>query len=463
MAAPIEAILIGAGQRGARDYASFALQHPELLKFVAVAEPINERRAWFASQHNLPPENIFTSWEPLLERPQMARAALVCTQDQQHTEPALAAMRSGYDVLLEKPMATTTGECRELVDTARRYKKQLHVCHVLRYTKHFQKMREIIRSGVLGQIINVSHRENVSWWHMAHSYVRGNWANRTRSSPMILAKCCHDFDILLWLLDEKCEQLSSFGSLMHFRRENAPEGAPDYCLDGCPAAADCPYYAPFVYVDLIPFWRSYSDSAPGFPRFAVQLHQRAPQLFNLLSTFLPILRKVSRYREWPRSVVAHDPTPENLIGALRKGPYGRCVYSCDNDVVDHQLVSMQFESGASVSLTMHGHSHIEGRSTRIEGSRASLQAFFGNGGAWIEVKEHLSDRHIRYDTSTPVAEGHGGGDHALMLAFVRSLQSEGSGALTLADQALESHLMAFAAERARLECRVVSREEFSSI
>lgn len=466
---PIQAVLIGAGQRGAEAYGPYALAHPDELRFVAVAEPDPVRRERFAAAHAIPIGSRFESWEPLLQGPRRGQAALICTQDRQHTAPTLQALEAGYDVLLEKPMAASPAECRQLVAAAEASGRQLHVAHVLRYTRHFKKMREIVASGILGQIVDVAHRENVSYWHMAHSYVRGNWANRGQSSPMILAKCCHDFDILLWVLGQRCERMSSVGSLRHYRPENAPQGAPQYCLDGCPVAETCPYYAPYIYIDLLPLWRSYAETATGFTRLVARLQARAPGLVRALSRIVPPLREASDYRGWPRSVVAADPTIENLTAALERGPYGRCVYHCDNDVVDHQVVSMQFEGGLSVTLTMHGHSNVEGRTTRIEGSRGALYARFGLGGAWIELREHRSGRRRRYDTSSSAASGHGGGDQGLMAAFVRSLRANpapGSGetaaqlGLTLAEQALESHLMAFAADQARLEGRTVSRDEW---
>jgi predicted dehydrogenase len=452
---PINAVLIGAGQRGTEAYGPYALQHPEQLRFIAVAEPDLDRRERFARQHNIYPDNQFQTWEPLLAGPRLGQAALVCTQDQQHTAPAVAALRRGYDVLLEKPMATTPSECRHLVEVAGETGQQLHICHVLRYTTHFQQMREIIQSGVLGQIVNVSHRENVSWWHMSHSFVRGNWRKTAESAPMILAKCCHDFDILTWMLDRNCECLSSVGGLLHYRPENAPGGAPERCLDGCP------YYAPFIYIDMLPLLRGAAKTPQRIPRQMVKLQQRAPGLVKALSLAVPSLRELSDYRGWPLSVVAQDPTPENLLGALKEGPYGRCVYHCDNDVVDHQVVAMEFQGGLSVSLTMHGHSHLEGRTTRIQGSRGELQANFGFAGSWIEVNEHASGHSRRYDTSGELTAGHGGGDHRLVAAFVEAVQANDEAlALTTARQSLESHLMAFAAEDARIEGRVIRRIEF---
>ena len=460
---PIEAILIGAGLRGADAYAPYALQHPDQIRFVAVAEPDPERRERFALEHKIAPENQFESWEPLLERPQMGEAALVCTQDWQHTAPALAGMRQGYHVLLEKPMATRAEECRQLVRTSEETGRQLHICHVLRYTRHFIKMREILQSGVLGEIIDVDHRENVSWWHMAHSFVRGNWRNSHESSPMILAKCCHDLDILPWVLDQHCVTLTSHGELTHYRPDKAPEGAPQRCTDGCPAAQTCPYYAPLIYLEMTPFWRSFADTAHGLERWAAQMRIGSPGFLRLASRVYAPLKQVVDYRGWPLTALTNDPTPENIHRALENGPYGRCVYHCDNDVVDHQVVAMQFSAGATVTLTMHGHSHMEHRSTRIEGSRGRMLAMFGSGGSWIMVEDHRSDHREEYDTSATTASGHGGGDEGIMAAFVESVRSDGSQARTTARQALESHLLAFAAERSRLESRFISASDLAEV
>jgi predicted dehydrogenase len=461
MTQPVDAVLIGAGERGALSYAPYALANPQELRFVAVAEPIPERRERFAQVHQISPDRVYSDWRSLLEQPRLAQAALICTQDQEHAAPALAALRLGYDVLLEKPMATTAEECRLLVETARQTGRQLHVAHVLRYTRHFQKMRQVLQSGVLGQVVHVSHSENVSWWHMAHSYVRGNWANQAESSPIILAKTCHDFDILVWLFG-RCQKLSSVGSLLHFRPENAPPGAPPYCLDGCPVAEECPFYAPFIYLGVRPLMRSFAASASQPLRGLVQTHLKAPWLTRAASRVIPPLRRMADYRELPLTAVAHDPTPENVMEALRRGPYGRCVYLCDNDNPDHQVVMMEFSGGISVTLTLHGHSHIEGRRMSIFGSHGSLEAHFGLGGSRIEVSEHRSGRRTVYDTSALTDGGHGGGDFALMEAFIRALRTNGEMALTLAEQALESHLMAFAAEEARRQRTVLGRSAFQA-
>lgn len=461
MSEPIQAILIGAGHRGAEVYARYALKYPEELQIVAVAEPIAERRIRFSNLHRIPPERQFISWEQLLSRPRMASAALICTQDQMHTAPTIAALKAGYHVLLEKPMATTLEDCCRLVTIAEQTGRLLQVCHVLRYTPHFRLMKEIIQSGELGEIVTVDHRENVSWWHMAHSYVRGNWRKRAESAPMILAKCCHDLDILIWLLGRCCESLSSVGGLIHFRPENAPAGAPERCLDGCPAAEQCSFYAPFIYKRLIPFWRSVQESlSPSYARWAIRSYLCSPNAFSRLAWLIPPLREISEYRKWPRNVITADPTEEGLMAALASGPYGRCVYHCDNDIVDHQVVSMRFEGGISVTLTMHGHSNLEGRTTRIQGTRAELQAYFGLVGGWVEVRWHRTGQRRRYNTNVLFGGGHGGGDYGVLQAFISTLQRGEENSLTTAHQALESHLMAFAADLARRESRVVPMTTF---
>lgn len=456
MPKPIEAVLIGAGQRGTEIFGAFALQFPDELKFVAIAEPNTQRRTSFSKAHNIPENLQFTSWETLFSAKVNARAAFICTQDQQHTEPALAALSGGYDVLLEKPMATSETECRQLVAAAESTGRQLHIAHVLRYTEHFKKIYDFLRSGLLGEIIHINHAENVAWWHMAHSYVRGNWRKEAGSAPMILAKCCHDLDIIYWLAEENCESLSSVGSLKYFRPENAPDGVPDYCLDGCPVENTCPFYAPWVYIGIEPTLRSLRDtSSQKWVQLGVNQYLQNPGLIKRLGSVLPPLKVLSEYKGWPISVLSDNPTPDNLIEVLKKGPYGRCVYRCDNDVVDHQVVLMNFESGLTATLTMHGFSHLEGRTTRIQGSKGELRAFLGLGGGWIEVDEHRSDKQIHIETASATSQGHGGGDVKLTQAFVNSLRGTNQQATTLARFALPSHLLAFNAEKSRKQGIVI--------
>jgi predicted dehydrogenase len=460
MPQPLTAILIGAGNRGYEAYGPYALAHPDEIRFVAVGEPNDARRAQFAAAHRIPAERQFRTWEDLLAPGKIADAALVCTLDRLHLEPAVAALEAGYDVLLEKPMATTLADCVQVVQTAERTGRLLQVCHELRYTPFFSQIRDIVSSGRLGRVVTVEHRENVSYWHMAHSYVRGNWRNSRIESPMILAKCCHDLDILFWILGP-CRRLSSFGSLVHYRPENAPPGAPQRCTDGCPAAESCPWYAPRLYLDIVPLLHVARQSPALWERLASSLILDHPRLAKAAERLLPGFAVARDYRGWPISVISEDTSPAARREALENGPYGRCIYHCDNDVVDHQTVNMEMEDGTSVVLVMHGHSHQEGRTMRYDGSRATLLGYYYTTAYEIQIHDHLTGKVevIRKPVGAIAAAGHGGADAQLMAGFVRAVHDHAA-ALTPARDSLESHLMAFAAEEARTSGAIVQMAEF---
>jgi len=429
--------LIGAGQRGMDVYGRYALEHDPGLEFVAVAEPVAERRARFAGQHDLPAGAQYASWEPLLSRPRLADAVIIATQDNQHVAPALAALEAGYDVLLEKPMATTLEDCTALVRAAERSGRLLQICHVLRYTDFFRAVHDVVQSGRLGDVVTYEHRENVAYYHMAHSFVRGNWRRADQSSPMILAKSCHDLDLIYWILGERVVRLSSVGMLRHFRADQAPRPAvPARCTDGCPVEAECPFSAPGIYLDYRP-WRPMMQEmglADGYD--------------------------LGQALEWPMSTLANgDLRRESIRRALEEGPYGRCVYHCDNDVVDNQIVTMQTGAGTTISFFMHGHSHEEGRTLRLDGTRATLFGEFMHLRQEIRIHDHLTGAvevirpEIRFGA-------HGGGDQGLMAAFVATLRGGGQSPLTDARAALESHLLAFAAEQARVEGTVIDMDAY---
>jgi predicted dehydrogenase len=331
----------------------------------------------------------------------------------------MAALQTGYHVLLEKPMAPTPEDCVRMVRAAERTKRLLAIAHVLRYTTFFSALRRVAHDGRLGTIVSVQHSENVAYWHMAHSYVRGNWSRSGTTGPMILTKCCHDLDILAWLMGgDPVEQIHSVGSLLHFRPENAPPNAPERCLDGCPAAEECPYYAPRIYL---------TDNLG-----------------------------------WPTQTISNDLSYEARLRALRTGPYGRCVYRAENDVVDHQVTVMRHASGATSTLTMHGHSHEEARTTRIDGTRATLRArFTPSRGSEMVVFPHdarAEPESVWVDGSE--RDGHGGGDLGVLRAFAESVRSASHGALTSARVSLESHLLAFAAEESRRSGVPIDMAEF---
>ncbi len=431
MPKPLELVLMGAGQRGATAYASYAFSHADEIRFVAVAEPNPERRKQFADEHDIDDAYCFESWEELTAKGQLGQGAIVATQDQMHVEPAVAAMEAGYDVLLEKPMAHTLEGCIKLVQTAEETGRSLQICHVLRYSPFWKTLKQVLDSGRLGEIVTVEHSENVSYWHMSHSFVRGNWGNTAASSPMILAKCCHDMDILYWNLSGRPERLSSFGSLFHYRSESVGPEIPLRCTDGCPIEETCPFSAIGIYMEGRPFQKMDGSS------LAKSIDMERPMT-------------------WPFTVIANDPTVENRLNALKTGPYGRCVYHCDNDVVDNQVVNMEWSTGATVSMVMQGHSNEENRSMRYDGAKATLRARFGDPSE-ITVYDHGGAEETIVIPEE--GSGHGGGDAGIMADWIKVLRGEAD-ALTSARESLESHLMAFAAEEARLNGTVVDMAEF---
>jgi predicted dehydrogenase len=322
-------------------------------------------------------------------------------------------------MLLEKPIAATAAECVAVVQAAEQHGRILQIGHVLRYAPFFRRIFDLVTSGQLGEIVSVDWRENLVYWHYAHSFVRGNWSNSQRAGPMILTKCCHDLDLLVWMFGP-CQRVASFGSLTHFTAERVGPEIPARCTDGCPVAEACPYYAPRLYLSR------FHENPDGFTVNAV----------------------------------TSERTPAGIMRALESGPYGRCVYRCDNDVVDHQVVVLELASGLSINLTMQGASHVEGRTVRIDGRRATLLA--NESRHEIAVHDHLSGEETVIRTAR-AAGGHSGGDEGLMGAFVAAVRGGAhvDGALTSARESMASHVLAFAAEDARVTGTPVDLADFT--
>jgi predicted dehydrogenase len=415
----ITAALLGAGQRGMDAYGSYALDNPRELQFVAVAEPDGNRRNTFASDHQISGEKAFADWKDLLRGERLADVLLICTQDDMHYQPAIEALKKGYHILLEKPISNNPAECLQLEEAAKKAGKYIIVCHVLRYTSFFTQIKKLLERGDIGDIVSIQHIEKVAYWHQAHSFVRGNWRNSQESSPMILSKSCHDMDILHWLVGKSCTSISSFGSLSHFTEKNAPADAPKYCLDGCSHRNECPYYAPSAYLNSNKEWQA------------------------------SILRKT----------VSLDTSDEAILAALKAGPYGRCVYQCDNDVVDHQVVIMQFEGDATVSFTMTAFTADGGRELVIMGTKGELRGHMENNE--IEITDFLTQTRQVLKLKTAGAD-HGGGDTGIMRDLVQLLQGgKSSPHISTISSSVESHLMAFAAEKSRLSNEVVNIADYA--
>jgi len=411
MTRPLTIAAIGCGGRS-RTYIDLAAKQPERYQVVAAADPIEERLAWAQRLSTNPEFRRFHDADAILAEPQMADMMIIGTQDAHHRTHAVSAMERGYDLLLEKPIATTESDVEVIKATADRLGRRVVVCHVLRYTPFYRKLKKIVDSGVLGEVVSLNATEGVEAWHQAHSFVRGNWSVTTKSSPMILAKSCHDLDIIRWIANADCQSISSFGSLSHFNQKNIPKDAPKRCMDGCPVASSCLYNAEHYLADK-KWW----------------LGSICP---------LPMDSDVDTLRTW-----------------LHESDWGRCVYQCDNDVVDHQTVNMVFTNGLTATFTMTAFErdrHIE-----IFGTRARLigGARVKNGyGCDLLVQPHGTDTHPqKYSLETDGAgyDSHLGGDAGIMHALYDEMRSKDVHKMTSSlDASVASHRMAFAAEVSRL-------------
>ena len=386
-------------------------------EIVAAAEPIRERRECFAQRFGLTPDQCYETAEEFFTHPRMADVVFICTQDQQHYGHTMSALRLGYDVLLEKPVSNEPAHCIAIAEEAQRLGRSVVVCHVLRYTPFYQKIKETIVSGRIGRVISLHQFEEVGWGHYAHSFVRGLWNNSDETSPMILAKCCHDMDIILWLVGQDCRRVSSFGHLTHFKAENAPEGSGRQCSESCSQWDTCPYNAHKLY---------FSD------RWA-----------------------------WAQSAVALNPTQERVEAALKDGKYGRCVYHCNNNVVDHQIVNMQFDEEITASLTMCAFTAEMKRELKVMGTLGEITGDMERNEICIRVFGQ-PDEVIDVTTLTTDLSGHGGGENRLLRDLFNQAQGIAApdSSLTSVDKSVQSHIMAFAAERSRVDGgRVVELDE----
>mgnify|MGYP001040369396 FL=1 len=401
---PITAVVLGAGGRG-NVYAAYASKYPDELKIVGVVESIPFRRERMALAHKIPPEYQWETWEHALDIPKFADVLIITTWDHLHYGPAMKGLEMGYHLLLEKASAPTWKQCLNILEQSRRYGGIVGICHVLRYASYFRKMKEVVDSGRLGDIISIQYLEPVEHIHMSHSFVRGLWRNSEQSNPMILSKSCHDTDILRWIIGKPCRKVSSFGALTHFREEKAPQGSPPRCSDGCPVEAACPYSALQIYL---------------------------------------------RNKSWLWHLALPDHKDETILKALESGPYGKCVYRTDNDVVDHQVVNMEFEDEITASFNMEAFTHYGGRRTRIFGTKGDL---FGDMNQLT-----ITEFHPRKQETWDVGMGsgnqsaHGGGDWGLVHDFVQAVSQDDPSLLTSTIEAsMESHLIGFKAEESRLK------------
>lgn len=406
-------VLTGAGSRG-MTYALWAKQHG--MEIAAIAEKRPDRLNSAGDRLGVPEAMRFSDAAPLFAQGKIADAAIIATMDRDHYGHVMQALDCGYDILLEKPISPVPRECIAIEEKANALGRKITVCHVLRYTNFFMQIKEILDSGELGKVVAIKHSENIGSFHMAHSFVRGNWRNDQLSSPIILQKSCHDLDILLWLTGAHCTKVSAFGSLSYFRESNAPAGSSDRCLS-CAVADSC--------------------------------------RFDARKAYLPVLG------QWPADVVCLEQTEEALMEALKTGPYGRCVYRCDNNVCDHMSILMEFDNGVTATFSLTAQTSACHRNIHIMCEDGEILA--DDGERRIVVTHHVSsqadtftERVINIRTN---GSGHGGGDAGIMKDFTAVLSGKEESRSSIS-RSVESHLMAFAIEQARLTGNVVDMAEY---
>lgn len=407
---PVTLAILGAGNRGSV-YARYAELYPECAKVVAVADINGFRRERMARKHAIPPTRCFADWSECIGAGRLADALVIALPDRLHYHPALQGLDLGYDLLLEKPIAQSIDECRDILARQKATGAIVAVCHVLRYAPIFVEMKRALDAGEIGELIAMQHREPIAYTHMVHAYVRGPAGNSRDTTPIILAKSCHDLDIIRWIVGRPCKRLSAEGSLTLFRPERAPSGAPRRCTDGCPHEKDCPFSALAIYVKA--------------------------------RKHLYVFDKPDN-QPW---------TDEFITNILKTSPYGRCAYRCDNDQPDHYAMAMEFEGGVTASFTMDGYNMHAGRRTRLVGTRGTIESDgvkfvlsrFGEGVKRVWDSEKV-------DLAGTADHGHGGGDLRLVRDFVEAVAQRDISRLTSTlDVSVDSHVMGFLAEKSRID------------
>lgn len=404
--------IIGLGGRGGEAYGRYIVEQKDKFKITHVCDIDHVRLNKYGELFDVAKENRFDDEDKFFEK-KWSDVLFITTQDRLHVRMAKKALLLGYDIVLEKPISDAPQELRELSELAHQTGRMVMVCHVLRYTAAMRKLKEILNSGAIGRLVSMDHTENVVFWHEAHSYVRGNWRNRAMATPMIMAKCCHDLDLIQDFVGSKCKSVASMGSLAYFKASNQPEGAANRCVQ-CKYVDSCSYSAKKIYIDM---WKDCGRPANLFP-------------FSLITDVYPT-------------------TEEALWEAIEEGPYGRCVFACDNDVVDNQTTIMQFENGITATLKMEAFVKDGGRDIRFFGTEGELSLCEGEG--IITLKKYFGPNTVwKLTDLTDDLEGHGGGDHRMIDQLYKLMTDSNATADTSIDNSLESHYIALAAEESRL-------------
>ncbi len=404
----IKVAIIGFGSRG--QMFGNLIREDENAELVAVAEVVKASRE-LALELGVKQEMLFDSADVFFAQGKLCDAVFICTQDAQHVDMALKAMERGYDICLEKPAAVTMEDCVKIRDTANRLGRKVMLTHVLRYAPFYQQVKRWIDDGTLGEVVTINQTENIAYWHFSLSYVRGPWRKMEESSPTIIAKCCHDLDILNWLIPSKCTSVSSYGNLFYFNKAHAPEGSADYCVDCAPEVKEkCLYNAYDIY----------------------------PQRMNNF-----VVGGTARLKD--RDIYEVLDKKEDVIG--------RCVFRGENDAIDNQVVNMIFENGATAHLTMCAFSERCYRYIKVHGTKGEVYGDAEEGILYLtEFGKPMQTINVNEMTDRSLDDGHGGGDYFLYRDFMDYITiNSPSFTRTTIDDSIESHLIGFKAEESRLE------------
>ena len=407
-------VLIGAGQRG-MIYAKYARERGH--EIAAVAEPDEAKRRIAGEAYGIPEQMRFRTGGELLDQPKLGDAAIIATMDRDHYREAVPAMEKGYHLLLEKPISPVPEETLAIEETAVRTGRRVSVCHVLRYSPFFRALKSAAESGKIGRLITIQHNENIGNFHIAHSFVRGNWRRDDLASPLIMQKSCHDMDLLVWLAGSGCESVASFGDLTYFREENAPAGSARRCCD-CPLKDSC--------------------------------------RFSAYRCYLPVAG------DWPATVLTGDQSEEGLREAIRTGPYGRCVFRCDNNVCDHQVSILRFTNGITATFNLSGFTSRMTRTVKLMGEDGEIRASEADNE--IEIIRFASTGREEGEREVirvaEAASGHNGGDSGIVDDFLALLEGRANESATDIHESVESHMMACAAEESRKTGSVIRIADF---
>ncbi len=403
--------VIGLGNRGSEYMGFIKAFHSKKVKLHSICDISKQVLMDIAPKFGIPDSRCYDSADDFFSQGVISDALVIATQDASHYEITRKALETGYKyILLEKPVSGVKDEYIYLRDLAIQKNALLIICHVLRYSNYYRKIKEIISSGKIGDVVSINHTENVGYFHFAHSFVRGNWHDEFASTPSILAKCCHDIDLVSWFVDSPCTSVSSVGGLRYFNAENAPTGATKTCMGGCKAKNDCPYDAEKLYI-TDPFYKA---------KFIKHMKRT-------------LTGKMSNSKQ-------------DIINAIKNGDYGKCVFFNDNNVCDHQIVTMNFKNGAVAVLNMNAFSDKMFRESHIIGTKGELIGY----GTELEMRI-FGGKSGKVFTGSPSISGHVEGDIRIVAGFVKLVCGETDDLtdITTIEATVESHNIALAAEESR--------------